>query len=93
MRRAAPAKEAEATSNVKLFEKAVEYEVKQETANRKLASQADTTTRLVPQYDPLTSTESLYKDTPQTALQYSTTPPKIKDSIVVIAGPDKGERS
>jgi hypothetical protein len=39
----------------------------------------------------LTSTESLYRNTPQSALQYDlSAKPKIKDSVVVIAGPDKG---
>ena len=84
-------REKTAETNVKLFERAIEYEEKQEAAARKLSDQKDTTSSLVPQYDPLTSTESLYKNTPQSALQYDTkAKPKIKDRIVVIAGPDKG---
>ena len=88
--RALEAKEAQAETNVRLYEKALEFEEKQERAARILAQQKDATSALVPQYDPLTSTEPLYKDTPQAALQYSTVKPKLKDAIVVIAGPDKG---
>jgi len=68
----------------------LEYEEKQEKAEAKLATQKDTTASLVPQYDPVVSTEMLYKDVPQSSLQYSTAKPKLKDPIVVIAGPDKG---
>jgi len=88
--KAAEAKEVEQEATVRLYEKALDFEKKQDEAARKLASQADMTAGLVPQYDPITSTESLYKDTPQSALQYSTVKPKVKDAIVVIAGPDKG---
>lgn len=59
------------------------------TMPKALAS-ADATMKLVPQYDPLTSTESLYKNTPQSALQVSSERAKITDKIVVVAGPDKG---
>jgi len=45
---------------------------------------------LVPQYDPVTSTEMLYKDTPLSALRYSKEKPRVKDGVLVIAGPDKG---
>jgi chemotaxis protein histidine kinase CheA len=90
--KAAMDREKAAETNVKLFEKAIEYEEKQEAAARKLADQKDTTSAIVPQYDPLTSTESLYSNTPQSALQYDTkVKPRIKDKIVVIAGPDKGK--
>lgn len=84
-------REAAASSTLRLYEKALDYEVKQEAAAQKLARKSDSTGGLVPQYDPVTSTEMLYKGTPQSALQYDeTTKPRIKDSIVVIAGPDKG---
>jgi len=56
----------------------------------KAASGADPTLQLVPQYDALTSTEALYKNTPQSALQVSSERVKITDRIVVVAGPDKG---
>ena len=49
-------------------------------AARKLATQRDTTSGLVPQYDTVTSTESLFQDTPQSALQYSRVKPVIKVS-------------
>ena len=88
--RVAEEKEKAATATVRLYEKAIEYEMKQEAASEKLAAAKDTTASLVPQYDPLTSTEPLFKDTPLSSLQYSTAKPKVKDAIVVIAGPDKG---
>ena len=89
--KAASESEAAAKKDVKLYEKAVAYEEKQDAAARKLASQKDTSSAIVPQYDPLTSTESLYKNTPQSALQYDLkAKPKLKDRIVVVAGPDKG---
>jgi len=50
----------------------------------------DATSKLVPQYDPLTSTEMLFKDTPMRALRYSSSPPKLTDQVLVLAGPDKG---
>ena len=75
--KAAEAKEVEQEATVRLYEKALDFEKKQDEAARKLASQADMTAGLVPQYDPITSTESLYKDTPQSALQYSTVPKHI----------------
>ena len=54
------------------------------------ASGVDATRGLVPRYDALTSTESLYRETPQSALRYSADVPKTTDPVVVIAGPDKG---
>jgi len=91
---AAEARAKAAQIDLKLYQKAVAFEERQEAAARKLASKtavADKTADLVPQYDPIVSTESLYKDTPLSALQYDTkTKPKVQDSILVIAGPDKG---
>jgi len=50
----------------------------------------DATAKLVPQYDPLTSTESLYKNTPMKSLRYSKEVPKLTDPVLLLAGPDKG---
>ncbi|KAL1520568.1 hypothetical protein AB1Y20_022144 [Prymnesium parvum] len=50
----------------------------------------DATAKLVPQKDPLTSTEALYKDTPLRTFRYSSTPPKLAERVLVLAGPDKG---
>jgi len=83
-------KETKASVTVKLYEKALAFEAKQEKAARKLATQTDATSSLVPQYDPLTSTESLYRGIDLSQLKYSAVPPKVKDAVVVIAGPDKG---
>ena len=57
-----------------------------------MASQArakaveDATAKLVPRYDPLTSTESLYKDTPLRALRYSKVPPKLAEQVPCARG-------
>ena len=42
--------------------------------------------KLVPRYDPLTSTESLYKDTPLRALRYSKVPPKLAEQVPCARG-------
>ena len=67
--RAAEAKASTLQTEVRLYEKAIAFEERQEVGTRKLAAQEDRTTSLVPQYDPVTSTEALYKDTPLSTLR------------------------
>ena len=55
---------------MRLYEKAIEFEMRQEAASEKLAGVKDTTDALVPQYDPVTSTEALFRETPLSSLQY-----------------------
>ena len=81
---------AAAKIDVTLLQKALAFEEKQEARALKLSTQKDATTSLVPQYDPLVSTEALYKDTPLSALRFSKAKPRVKDEVLIIAGPDKG---
>ena len=78
-----------AEQKMRLVEKAMRAEEKLEAKAVKVRQETSST--FVPQYDPVTSTESLFSDTPLTSLVYERqVKPRVADKVLVIAGPDKG---